>query len=113
MKRRRRNPIGLIALASHASTAHSVAGVLRKRNLNPDRREQVAQAANRFEAFTGMPATKMRGTRVRVPKVAMLVGTMTAIAYSTIRDGKRYNISTSSKNPPGRYWQSVLTGALS
>lgn len=52
------------------------------------KRQRLADAVKRYEAFTGMTADSYAPVQVEFPDVAIEIGRVEAIAYSTIREGK-------------------------
>jgi hypothetical protein len=62
---------------------------VRKNPAPASSRVQEEKAARLFENFTGHDACDVARVRIpNPPKAAMVVGHMTAICYSTVRDGK-------------------------
>lgn len=61
----------------------------RKMKKNPASRSRIAAAANRFARFTGHKAD--RSARIRLPQdsAGLAIGPVLAVAYETVRDGKR------------------------
>lgn len=57
---------------------------------NPALESAVAQAARRYQAFTGHPARSVRRVKVPgYPRAALAIGPCLGIMYSTVRDGRR------------------------
>lgn len=50
---------------------------------------RVKAAMKRFQAFTGMPAESYAEVKIPLVDVAIEVGQVEAIAYNTVRDGKK------------------------
>jgi len=54
----------------------------------PDVDAAIAEAQKRFKSFTGREATTLDRVRVSQPKVALTVGLLDGVPYTTIREGK-------------------------
>jgi hypothetical protein len=86
--RRMRNPIPLLAMLSSPVTS---AANLRE---NPSRRKKasnsakIKEASSRLEDFTGHEPTEIIRAKIKEFKVGLVIGTLDAVAYTTIRDGK-------------------------
>jgi hypothetical protein len=61
----------------------------RSRKSNPDDRDAVYQAAQLYERFTGHQAEEMGRVKMpKQPRVAVCVGTLDFVGYTTVRDGR-------------------------
>lgn len=65
----------------------------RRTKRNPAAIERdVREAAQRYEAFTGHRATRVKRIKVpSYPRAALAIGPCLGIMYSTVRDGRREN----------------------
>jgi hypothetical protein len=49
---------------------------------------EVREAQERYQEFTGHDANEARKVKVRIPRVAVEIGDLDGVLYTTVRDGR-------------------------
>jgi hypothetical protein len=80
------NPLGAFALLSHAAAGKNIHEAVRKNpHLRPSR---LSQAGKLLKDFSGHAPTEILRVPVKNIKRGLVIGTLDAVPYTTIRDGR-------------------------